>query len=179
MPHFTSCERISVAAGVAVRSAALGPASRRPGANGRHANYGPPTLLPIRTCLPCYSPSRRQKAFRDSLLNSMDRPCERTCKRGFPTLQSELRVVIRYKTTDIPGSPVDRARRVMNEFAMLHLKRPFSWNTDHIHFSSDFDSENSKHVWIMCDFNVKEQHIDVEAIPVMCVQVHYGEEATP
>ena len=109
----------------------------------------------------------------------MDRPCDRTGKRVLPTLQSELRVVIRYKTTDIPGSPVDRARRVVNEFAMPHLKRPFSWNTDHIHCSCDFDSENSKHVWIMCDFNIKEQHIDVEAIPVMCVQVHYGEETTP
>lgn len=136
----------------------------------------PRTLMPIRTYLPCHSPSERQKAFRDSLSDSMDRPCG---KRVLPTLQSELRVVIRYKTTDIPGSPVDRARRVVNEFAMPHLNRPFSWNTDHIHCSSDFDSENSKHVWIMCDFNIKQQHIDVETIPVMCVQAHYGEETTP
>ena len=158
----------------------LGPASRTPGANGRHANHAAPRPpMPIRTYLPCRPSSGRQKAFRDSLLNSMDRPCDRTGTRVFPTLQSELRVVIRYKTTDIPGSPVDRARRVVNEFAIPHLKRPFSWNTDHIHCSSDFDSENSKHVWIMCDFNIKERHIDVEAIPVMCVQVHYGEEATP
>jgi len=109
----------------------------------------------------------------------MDRPGDRTGKRVLATLQSELRVVIRYQTTNIPGSPIDRARRVVNDFAMPRLKRPFSWNTDHIHCSSDFDSENSKHVWIMCDFNIKEQHIDVETIPIMCVQVYYGEETMP
>jgi hypothetical protein len=149
------------------------------GANGRHANHSPWTFIPIRTYLPGNSPSRRQQVFRDTLLNSMDGSCDRTGMRVLPTLQSELRVVIRYKTTDIPGSAVDRARRVVNEFALQHLKRPFSWNTDHIHCSSDFDSEHSKHVWIMCDFNVKEPQIDVETIPVICVQVHYGEETTP
>jgi hypothetical protein len=110
----------------------------------------------------------------------MDGQCDQTSNRALSTLQSELRVAIRYKTTDVPGSPIDRAQRVVNEYATQYLQRRFSWNTDHIHCSSDFDSEDSKPVWIMCDFNITKQHDEVENIPIRVVQAHYsGKETAP
>jgi hypothetical protein len=51
------------------------------------------------------------------------------------TVQSELRVAIRFNTIDVPASPVDRARRVANDFATFYLRRPFSWDSDFIHLS--------------------------------------------
>jgi hypothetical protein len=95
------------------------------------------------------------------------------------TVQSELRVAIRFNTIDVPASPVDRARRVANDFATSYLRRPFSWDSDFIHLSTDFDSTVSKPTWIMCDFNLGERYIQVENVPIQCWQVHYGENVVP
>jgi hypothetical protein len=94
-------------------------------------------------------------------------------------VQSELRVAIRFNTIDIPASPIDRGKRIVNDFATFYLERPFSWHSDFIHLSSDFDSTVSKSTWILCDFNLRERCVQVENVPTQCWQVHYGKNAVP
>ena len=80
-------------------------------------------------------------------------------------VRNELRVAIRFNTIDVPASPVDRATRVVNDFAIFYLQRPFSWGIDFINFSADFDSTVPKPAWIICDFNLGERCIQVENVP--------------
>ena len=63
----------------------------------------------------------------------------------------ELRVAIRFTTTGIPGLPADRAKHVANDFAMLNLGRNFTWDRDHIHYPSNFDSEEKIPLWMLVD----------------------------
>ena len=89
-------------------------------------------------------------------------------------MAEELRIAIRYKTTDVPGLPADRAQRVATDFAMWKLSRQFSYEQDYVHCSSEFDSEATKAVWILCDFNVHDRRLDVNNIPIQFWKVEYG-----
>jgi len=95
-----------------------------------------------------------------------------------PEPQTEFRAALRYKTIDVPASSSDRAQRVADDFAAHLLQRPFSWDTDYIHFGEGFDSETPKWVWIICDFNLT-QRIAVDCIPMKCWKVRYGNDVVP
>jgi hypothetical protein len=88
-----------------------------------------------------------------------------------PELQDEFRAALYYRTTDVPTSPSHRAQQVANDFATRFLQRPFSWDTDHIHFGEGFDSEIPKWVWIVCDFNLTRRIAEVDCIPMTCWEV--------
>jgi len=90
--------------------------------------------------------------------------------------EGELRVAIRYVTVNVPGLPIDRAKRISDDFAKSMLDRPFSWEGDFIHFPSDFDSTESKSVWFLCDFNVQTPVTQLERIPVQYWKVNYDQE---
>jgi hypothetical protein len=93
------------------------------------------------------------------LSNIMNEPPEPVEISHSLALQNELRVAIRFNTVNVPASPIDRAQRVVNDFAKFYLQRHFSWSSDFIYFSSEFDSTVLKPAWIMCDFNVGERYI--------------------
>jgi hypothetical protein len=97
----------------------------------------------------------------------------------FSTSGIELRIVVRYQTSNVPTLPSDRAQRVFGDFASFRLHRPFSWDKDFIHFSSDFDSDITKPVWVMCDFNIRGRLSKVEDIPLECWDVYYSEQMEP
>ena len=89
-------------------------------------------------------------------------------------MAEEFRIAIRYNTTDVPGLSVDRAQRIANDFALWKLSRQFSYDLDYIHCSPEFDSDDSKAVWILCDFNVRDRRSDVNDIPIQFWRVDYG-----
>ncbi|KAL2062920.1 hypothetical protein VTL71DRAFT_5992 [Oculimacula yallundae] len=86
---------------------------------------------------------------------------------------TELRVAFRFTTTRIPGPPGDRARRIADDFATLNLGRSFTWDRDHIHFPSNFDSEEKISLWMLVDFNIEEQNSDIDSILTQYWKVGY------
>jgi hypothetical protein len=86
----------------------------------------------------------------------------------FSGLEEELRIVVQYKTSNIPTFPGDRAQRVFDDFASFKLHRRFSWGKNFIHFSGGFDSDINKPVWVMCDFNIRGHLSTAENIPLEC-----------
>jgi len=86
----------------------------------------------------------------------------------------ELRIAIRYNTLDVPGLSSNRAQRVADDFAVWKLSRHFSYDQDFIHCPSDFDSDTSKSVWVLCDFNVRDRHPEVNNVPTQFWKVNYG-----
>lgn len=93
-------------------------------------------------------------------------------------LTHELRVAIRYITTDVPGQPSDRARKAADDFARSKLSRPFSFDTDFFHLTTEFDSKERKAVWILCDFNVHGPR-PVAGIPTQFWQANYNGNLLP
>jgi len=89
---------------------------------------------------------------------------------------SELRVAIRFTTTRIPGPPIDRAKCIANDFAVLNLGRNFTWDKDLIHFPSDFDSDEKKALWMLVDFNIIDQIFEVDSMLTQYWKVNYDEE---
>jgi hypothetical protein len=91
-------------------------------------------------------------------------------------LGDELRVAFRFTTTRIPGPPADRARRIADDFAILNLSRNFTWDRDHIHYPSNFDSEEKISLWMLVDFNIKDQIYDIDSILTQYCKVDYDGE---
>ena len=87
--------------------------------------------------------------------------------------QKEFRVALKYKTTNVPGLPHERAQRVANDFASSIIFRSFSYAQDFIHLPSDFDCPEPKSIWILCDFNVHTPISEVKDIPLQCFKVVY------
>lgn len=81
-------------------------------------------------------------------------------------MTEEIWIAFRYTTVDILGLPSGRAQQVANDFAILKLSRHFNYKNDFIHCPSDFNSNESKSVWILCNFNVYEHHFKLNKIPV-------------
>lgn len=94
-------------------------------------------------------------------------------------LSQELRIALRYKSTNVPGPAAERAKRVATDFASNHLERPFDYNRDFIHLPSDFDCSEPKTIWILCDFNVQKPIDYVKAIPFEGWKVNYNSEHMP
>jgi len=88
----------------------------------------------------------------------------------------ELRVAFRFTTTRIPGPPADRAKRIADDFAMLNLGRNFTWDRDHIHYPSNFDSDEKIPLWMLVDFNIKDQISDIDSILTQYWKVGYDDE---
>lgn len=95
-------------------------------------------------------------------------------KQNVPEMAEELRIAIRYNSLDVPGLSSNRAQRVADDFAVLKLSRHFSYDQDFIHCPSDFDSDTSRSVWILCDFNVRDPRPEVKNIPTQFWKVNYG-----
>ena len=96
-----------------------------------------------------------------------------------PNQRDEVRVALRYQTLNVPGSSIERATKVANDFAIIHFERHFSYDTDFIHLPCDFDCEESKNVWILCDFNVQNPIAHVKEVPLQSWKVTYNSERQP
>ncbi|MCJ1477237.1 hypothetical protein MMC13_005908 [Lambiella insularis] len=90
--------------------------------------------------------------------------------------REELRVALRYQSLNVPETSTDRAKRVANDFAIAHLQRPFTYETDFIHLPPDFDCTERKNIWVLCDFNIQNQSVSVDKIPVESWKVTYNPE---
>ncbi|KAI9841023.1 MAG: hypothetical protein M1837_001053 [Sclerophora amabilis] len=97
---------------------------------------------------------------------------------NLPESHGELRVAIRYMTIEVPGLPHKRAERVAEDFTSRYLQRHFSYSEDFIHCPSDFDADNAKRVWILCDLNIREHIIQIERVPLQCWKVNYDQHGT-
>ncbi|KIW25617.1 uncharacterized protein PV07_08783 [Cladophialophora immunda] len=71
------------------------------------------------------------------------------------TIQIRKSVVPQHQILNVPGPPAKRAEREANGFAILHLQRAFTYEAGLIHLPSDFDGDERRTVWILCDFNVR------------------------
>jgi hypothetical protein len=96
--------------------------------------------------------------------------------RGTQSLAEELRVVIRYTTTDVPGPPSERAKRIANELTQNQLYRTLNLDTDYIHLSTEFDSTQPKKAWILYDFNVRDRRStnQLDDTPVHFFRANYN-----
>ena len=90
----------------------------------------------------------------------------------------EIRIAVRYTTTDIPGPPSERGRRIAVDLAKWKLSRHFRENTDFIHLPTNFDSAERTVAWILCDFNV-HKHRSVVDIPIQFYRVRYSSNESP
>lgn len=89
------------------------------------------------------------------------------------TLGVELRTAFRFTTSRIPGPAAERAKRIADDFAMLHLGRHFTWEKDHIHYPSSFDSEEKIALWMLVDINIKDLISDIDSILTQYWKVGY------
>ena len=76
----------------------------------------------------------------------------------------ELRVVFRFTITRIPRPLADRAKRIIDDFAIINLGRDFTWDRDYIHYPCNFDSEEKIALWMLVDFHIKDQIADINSI---------------
>lgn len=94
-------------------------------------------------------------------------------------LQQEIRVAIRFNTTNIPGKLMDRPRRVAEDFATSKLSRSFSYDYDFIHLHPDIYLTTTQSVWLLCDFNVRGKVLRVEAVPIQWWSISYDQQQSP
>lgn len=72
----------------------------------------------------------------------------------------------------------DQAQKNASKYVFPHaptLLCVWHINQDFVHCPSDFDSDTSKSVWILCDFNVRRRLPEVNNIPTQFWKVTYGE----
>ncbi|KAE9373869.1 hypothetical protein N431DRAFT_438985 [Stipitochalara longipes BDJ] len=93
--------------------------------------------------------------------------------------QHEIRIAIRFDTTNIPGEPRNRLRRIANDFAELKLSRMFDSDSDFFHWPPDFHLTTSKRVWMLCDFNIRGKVLQVDAVPIKWWNVTYDDPQSP
>ncbi|PVH83290.1 hypothetical protein DL98DRAFT_113785 [Cadophora sp. DSE1049] len=92
--------------------------------------------------------------------------------------QQEMRVAIRFNTTNVPGEPLKRCRRIAIDFAQLMLNRGLS-HDDFVHLPADFYSNTSQMLYILCDFNICDRVPHVENVPVEFWKVSYDMQQSP
>lgn len=93
--------------------------------------------------------------------------------------QQEVRIAIRFKTTNIPGELRDRPTRIAEDFARWKLSRSFSYNYDFIHLHPDIYLTTLQSVWLLCDFNVDGKVSKVETVPIQWWTVTYDQQQSP
>ena len=96
-----------------------------------------------------------------------------------PDQKEEVRVALRYQSLNMPGVSIERAKRVANDFSKIHFQMHFTYETDFIHLPYDFDCDERKNVWILCDFNVRKPIDHVEEVPLQSWKVTYTSEQQP
>ncbi|KAH7361010.1 hypothetical protein BKA65DRAFT_196985 [Rhexocercosporidium sp. MPI-PUGE-AT-0058] len=92
--------------------------------------------------------------------------------------QSEIRVAIRFNTTNVPGEPLRRGRQIATEFARLMLNRDLS-HDDFVHLPADFYSNTSQMLYILCDFNIRDRIVHVENVKIEFWKVTYDMQQSP
>jgi len=93
--------------------------------------------------------------------------------------QQELRIAIRFNTVNVPGKPLDRPKRIAEDFATFMLSRSFSYDYDFIHLTPDVFLPTSQSVWILCDFNICDKVREVATIPIQWWYVRYDQQQSP
>ncbi|KAI9767961.1 MAG: hypothetical protein M1840_005273 [Geoglossum simile] len=96
-----------------------------------------------------------------------------------PIPQCEIRIAIRFDTTNVPGEPRNRLRRIANDFAESKLSRMFDSDSDFFHWAPDFHLTTSKRVWMLCDFNICGKVLQVDAVPIQWWNVTYDDQQSP
>jgi hypothetical protein len=96
-----------------------------------------------------------------------------------PIPQHEIRIAIRFDTTNVPGEPRNRLRRIANDFAESKLSRMFDSDSDFFHWPPDFHLTTSKRVWMLCDFNIRDKVLQVDAVPIQWWNVTYDDQQSP
>jgi hypothetical protein len=89
--------------------------------------------------------------------------------------QPEIRIAIRFDTTNVPGELRNRLRRIANDFAESKLSRKFDSDSDFFHWPPDFDLTTSKRIWMLCDFNISGKVLQVDAVPIQWWNVTYDD----
>ena len=93
--------------------------------------------------------------------------------------QQEVRIAIRFQTTNIPGELKDRPTRIAEDFARWKLSRSFSYNHDFIHLQPDVYLTTPQSAWLLCDFNVNGKVPKVETIQIQWWTVTYDQQQLP
>lgn len=55
---------------------------------------------------------------------------------------------IPFKTTNVPGKPQDRLKRITHDFTKSKLSRLFDANSDFFHWPADYDTTTGKRIWM-------------------------------
>ncbi|KAG4437281.1 hypothetical protein IFR05_007219 [Cadophora sp. M221] len=92
--------------------------------------------------------------------------------------QQEKRVAIRFNTTNVPGEPRRRCRRIATDFAQLMLNRGLS-HDDCVHLPADFYSNTPQMLYTLCDFNIRDRVPHVESITTEFWKVTYDLQQSP
>jgi hypothetical protein len=90
--------------------------------------------------------------------------------------QHEIRIAIRFDTTNVPGEPRNRLRRIADDFAKSKLLRMFDSDSDFFYWSPEFDLTTSKRIWMLCDFNISGKVLQVDAVPIQWWNVTYDDQ---
>lgn len=53
-----------------------------------------------------------------------------------------------------------------------------TWDRDHIHYLSNFDGEEKISLWILVDYNIKDQISNIDSILTQYWKVGYDSETT-
>ena len=93
--------------------------------------------------------------------------------------QPAIRIAIRFNTTNVPGEPMNRLKRIANDFAESKLSRKFDSKSDFFHLPPDFYITTSKRIWMLCDFNVYDRISDVDAVRIQWWNVTYDDQQPP
>jgi len=101
------------------------------------------------------------------------------CIMDMAQAQQEIRIAIRFITSNVPGQPRDRPRRVADDFASSKLSRSFSYDHDFVHLHPDIYLDTTQSVWLLCDFNVYAKVPRVEAVPIQWWVVSYDQQQSP
>jgi hypothetical protein len=80
--------------------------------------------------------------------------------------QQQIRIAIRFNTTNVPGKLLDRPSRIANDFATWKLSRGFSYDYDFIHLHPDVYLTTAQPAWVLCGFNVRGRVPQVDAVPI-------------
>lgn len=89
----------------------------------------------------------------------------------------QMRVFIRFWSDNVPGKPILRHLRLVNDFCSQMLRREYCQANDYVHIPPQYDKEHQR-CWMIFDLNVKEPGLDLGRIPLSCFSVTYfGDQA--
>jgi hypothetical protein len=90
---------------------------------------------------------------------------------------SQVRVVVKFLSDNVPGEPIRRHLRLTDDFCSMVLGREFNKETDYIHIPGQFDMEHQQ-CWMVLDINVKKRGLETGQIPEYYFKANYGDDSS-